>query len=375
MNSFFKKGDLSMCEDLNIKNYVNGNYPVCREERQYALYLSNVLRYYGKNPKNKTTNRIGDNEEVKNIFKACGFNDVDLKNIVIENVYYEATFMRDFFERNRRYYLAKDKTHPEVEYSKNPFKHEDYMVSINNSFNCKLLGYCSDIINNTQDNTIQDKTPYLIEKPEDRRIAERNYGGNNNFIGELKPKKTNLEDEKLKLLNEGGLKLLKEINVKKVDEKYIEKNPEGFEKWNKFKTLVRAMMNAKPDLAVIYYNSKEKGLRKLLFIECKYCSNEDCYEYDGYNKYDDKGIIKVAKKPLWQTEVQGYIADFLCKSYLKDYVEMSEIMRNNNNESKKVRFVPDPVKDEERKTQKGQTEEGKINIKDLIELEEDIFNK
>ena len=87
-----------MSDDLSISidNYINNECSICREERQYALYLSNVLRYYGKNPKNKTTNRIGDNEKVKNIFKACGFNDVDLKNIVIENVFYEATFMRDF---------------------------------------------------------------------------------------------------------------------------------------------------------------------------------------------------------------------------------------------------------------------------------------
>ena len=69
--------------DLSIDKYISDEFSICREERQYALYLSNVLRYYGKDPQN----RIRDNEKVENIFKACGFNDIDLKNIVIENVY------------------------------------------------------------------------------------------------------------------------------------------------------------------------------------------------------------------------------------------------------------------------------------------------
>ena len=78
-----------MSKDVNIDNYIRFYKkddkakecpPICREERQYALYLSNVLRYYGKDPQN----RIRDNEKVENIFKACGFNDIDLKNIVIE---------------------------------------------------------------------------------------------------------------------------------------------------------------------------------------------------------------------------------------------------------------------------------------------------
>ena len=49
----------------------------------------------------------------------------------------------------------------------------------------------------------------------------------------------------------------------------------------KLRKIVRAMMNAKPDLAVIYYD-KEKGARKLLFIECKYESDEDNYMFYNY---------------------------------------------------------------------------------------------
>ena len=93
--------------NLSIDNYVKDNLSICREERQYALYLSNVLRYYGKNPSGKPANRIGNDAEVKKIFIACGFKENELDNVVIENVFYEATFMRDFFERNRRIHLSK----------------------------------------------------------------------------------------------------------------------------------------------------------------------------------------------------------------------------------------------------------------------------
>ena len=371
-----------MSKDVNIDNYMRFYNeddkeddkakecpPICREERQYALYLSNVLRYYGKDPQN----RIRDNEKVKNIFKACGFNDVDLKNIVIENVYYEATFMRDFFERNRRYYLTKDKAHPEVEYSKEPFQHEDFIVSIENSFNYELLVYCSNIINKPP-----DKTKVQIAESKDKHyiIAERNYGSKDNFIIELKPKDSESESKKQKInkLNEEGLKILQKINITKVDEEDSKENPKGFEKWNLFKTLVRAMMNAKPDLAIIYKEKGKNDIRKLLFIECKYCSGESYYKYDVY-KYDKNNNQRKAVETIRQRAVQGYIAEFLCQfcqdSGYMNGVQVSELM--DNKEPKKVnegeyqsylvKFVTASAKD------------GEINIKDLIEIEKDIFDK
>ncbi len=41
-------------EEISLENYIiniidgDGSYSICREERQYAFYLCNVLRYYGK---------------------------------------------------------------------------------------------------------------------------------------------------------------------------------------------------------------------------------------------------------------------------------------------------------------------------------------
>lgn len=309
--------------DLSIDNYISDEFSICREERQYALYLSNVLRYYGKNP-NKKNNNSGpynrvDNEKIKNIFIACGFNEKELENIVIENVFYEATFMRDIFERNRRHYLAvKDGKKPEDEYSKIRFAHKDYMVATKNSFNYNLLNFCNKIIYGR------------LLKDENITIAERNYGGKDNFIDELKYEELKLED----------------LNKEKDDGK-----------WNKFKILVRAMMNAKPDLAVINYNDNEKSHRKLLFIECKYCSGES----------KTKNVL------IRQRAVQGYIAEFLCEfSGYMNGVQVSRLMHNNEQKenegkylSKMIKFVADDAKEDE----------GQISIKDLIGIEEGIFNK
>ena len=336
-----------MSKDVNIDNYMRFYKeddeeddkakewsPICREERQYALYLSNVLRYYGKDPQN----RIRDNEKVKNIFKACGFNEKNgfssLDNLIIENVYYEATFMRDFFERNREIHFKKD----------------DVKIKGNkdNSFNWHLLEYCwCNFLKESK-----DKLEGLIEKEiEKKNFEENNYGARNEipFLKYAENVKKNFKNEEA-FINE----CKKIANVKE------------FIRDIKLRKIVRAMMNAKPDLAVLY---EEKDKRKLLFIECKYESYEDYYKY--YSNYDES---EIEKEPISQTTIQGYIADFLCNSYLKD-VEMSEIMKNDNNESRMIRFVAG--KRDKRKIE-GKTKKGKIygqiSIKDLIEIEKAIFN-
>lgn len=79
-----------MCE-----KYVSDKLSVCREERQYALYLSNILRYYN------TESRRSAVPDVKKIFNACAIPP----DAAIDEVFIEASFMRDYFERNRRTYL------------------------------------------------------------------------------------------------------------------------------------------------------------------------------------------------------------------------------------------------------------------------------
>ena len=284
--------------NLSIDNYVKDNLSICREERQYALYLSNVLRYYGKNPSGKPANRIGNDAEVKKIFIACGFKENELDNVVIENVFYEATFMRDFFERNRRIHLSKPSKKEDVCLQKT-FKRSSYEIKDKEkSFNRKLLCFCWEKIGQSKKGNEGIDLNNL-----DGDIKEYNYGRN-------------------------------EIPVK----------------FKAIKNLARAMMNSKPDLAVIYHYGENAEKKKLLFLECKFESSEDKTDGDNGKKYS-------------QREIQGYIAEFLCNienKYLTD-VETSEIMIKEKGQSKLVRF------------DRNDETVDNISIKNLIEVEKRIF--
>ena len=283
--------------NLSIDNYVKDNLSICREERQYALYLSNVLRYYGKNPSGKPANRIGNDAEVKNIFIACGFKENELDNVVIENVFYEATFMRDFFERNRRIHLSKPSKKEDVCLQKT-FKRSSYEIKDKEkSFNRKLLCFCWEKIGQSKKGNEEIDFNNLGD------IEEYNYGRN-------------------------------EIPVK----------------FKAIKNLARAMMNSKPDLAVIYHYGENAEKKKLLFLECKFESSEDKTDGDNGEKYT-------------QRKIQGYIAEFLCNikdKYLTD-VETSEIMIKEEGQSKLVRF------------DRNDETADNISIKNLIEVEKRIF--
>lgn len=304
------KSELQTSEelDLSIDNYISDEFSICREERQYALYLSNVLRYYGKNP-NK--NRI-DNEKIKNIFIACGFNEKDVENIVIENVFYEATFMRDFFERNRRIGLSDS---PKTKCLQKTFTPSSYIISNKEkSFNRKLLSFC------------WMKT------------------------GHPKTKEEEIDFNKLELY---------EFN-------YGQNDLPG--RFIAIKNLTRAMMNSKPDLAVIYRDSKSDKREKLLFLECKFDSGED--KVSGDEGTDD----------YTQTAIQGYIAEFLCKYYLD--IDVSNIMEDPKNSgkycSRKIQFkrkVKEAATELTVIDDNGEGANNYIDISSLIDLESEIFNK
>ena len=74
----------------SIDNYICDNNSICREERQYALYLNNILRKFS------TPLKRARCEEVQKIFNVCRIP----QDASIQHVFYEATFMRDFFQRN-----------------------------------------------------------------------------------------------------------------------------------------------------------------------------------------------------------------------------------------------------------------------------------
>lgn len=85
----------------NMDNYIKNQesedlecskYSVCREERQYAVFLYNILRKYHSERGRK------EKDSVSKIFKACQIPYC----AEIKNVFYEAAFMRDFYKRDKR---------------------------------------------------------------------------------------------------------------------------------------------------------------------------------------------------------------------------------------------------------------------------------
>ena len=250
------------CTAENFVKHMETEYSVCREERQYAVFLYNILCYY-RRPERRC-------QQAQKIFKVCGIEDA-----IIKQVFYEATFMRDFFERNRRLVLGKgeEEKMSDILLQKR-FTRKNKSMDVNDAFNYKLMEY--------------------VHKGKVEEWTDRDLRCN---LGLHVPDAELSKDEK---------------------------------------STSRRMMEAKPDIAVLYEkNNKEY----LLFLECKFESYESSYS-----------------EKEKQSRIQWKIADFLCKTYLKGKAEVSESMRGES--SRLVRFV--------RKYGKWPDEE--IKISDLVNL-------
>lgn len=243
-----------------LEKYLDPQKPVCREERQIALFLyQKLFDMIGKTK-----------EDMKNIDKsytrvreACDLSDTD----IIKSVYYEVTFMRDF-----QYECKEQKS---------------------STFNDKLFEFTKEIFKN-------DLKDLLLEELES--------------FGNIKCNG---------LINYGS-------RANNIESKPIKK-------------FLRAMMNSKPDLGIIYKKVEENKFH-LKFIECKYESDE------GYVKLKDD-------YDLSQTVIQYYISKFV-----------SEYLLNNNVQADfpiLLRFI----KENEN------SKNGKPNKKDTYESIEEILVK
>lgn len=201
----------------SIEHYIEGDYSICREERQYAVFLYNILCKY-QNPENRT----GD---ISELFTVCGVP----KEAIIKHVFYEASLMRDFFERNRRIVLGKKE---DVLLNKS-FSPSMLKVEGEKSFNKKLIQYIEEL-SDTKD--ICKQEPLVTETDCSRLYEEVNLGHNN------------VE--------------LSAFGVSGTEQEQI-------------KTYAAYMMNVKPDIAVVY---EKKGKKYLLFLECKFESGESTYK-------------------------------------------------------------------------------------------------
>lgn len=283
----------------SIENYIkedkNMEYSICREERQYAVFLYNILRKYAHE------NRESHDKIHQIITENCGIPE----KADIKHVFYEVTFMRDFFERNRRIYWEGSKENKLLQKTFSPSKRE---LKKEESFNYKLIQY--------------------VCKAKNVKLPEELFEWKNQ-------RENNLGRNKI----------------------------ENFDDMGEIQSVICEMMEAKPDLAVIYQTKQkddlhEAGKNYLLFLECKFESGECSYK--GGNR---------------QCEIQGKIADFLCNYYLKekdnkDNIDVSPIMKNNSTyASQIVHFIR-----QKKESDKHKEAENVILISDLIELNNNIFN-
>ena len=287
----------------SIENYISDNYSICREERQYALYLSNVLRKYN------TPLKRAENENINRIFDVCWIP----KTATIQHVFYEAAFMRDFFQRNRRiqFYFAnvggeeirEADFWEKSEYDRNSPICEK--MNKKNSFNRKLFKYCC------KELPVEDYLDALLED-----IEEVHYGIKRNEQNEI----PEIENLKKNLYLESSDAIADRLRME-----------------------LREMMNSKPDIAVIYEDGE---MRYLLFLECKFESSES-----------------TSNSGSTQTILQWKIADFLCKNHFfgDDEIYVSPKMADDK-KSKIVMFTR-------------KNDSSKIIIKNLIELEQKIFEQ
>jgi hypothetical protein len=255
---------------LSLDNYVSDEFSICREERQYALYLYNVLKKYRKKEE-----RTG-NVKVKDIFDMCKIPS----EATVKDVFYEVTFMRDIFEKDRK------------------IKNEE------KRFNENLQEYLE------------------LGVKDIKKVIDKN-------LGHIKTAE----------IEEHGL-----VNDDKM-------------------TMARYMMNSKPDIAVIYELDETFYL---LFLECKFESPED--------------KRPLGNKKIGQTQIQYNIAKFICNYY-------GEYKDKENKQLKQLK-IPESMqhkhKEEngKRNYKEGESilvnfirgdEEDTINIKNLIELQDEMF--
>lgn len=352
----------------NLKNYLrvdNGipvipycnNIPIipyCREERQFAALLYSIFLA------EKKKKHINDA-----IVKKCLGVENKCEHFVITDVYFEATLMRDYF--------AICKTPDEKIY-----------------FNEELLKYC----------LVKEDSDKVISELKKENCLTRNLG--------QKEAKSNIKKVINKLCPDLENKLkVAIVKSKTVDDSLLFKHIRE----KSCLDIASMMMNATPDILVIYKDEKENIYAKAL--ECKYTSDEGRYhdvagaEYpmqlfiqecimgfcfgvkekrnasDGHQEIDahipqfpENSKIWKDKKELWEDICQKVYKDILnnndrmCKQVINTGVELirfeTEINRTENDKKKKL------YEDEEKCSKnKKVAKEIFIRVEDLMQVYSD----
>ena len=295
----------------NIDNYIKDKYSVCREERQYALFLYNILCKYGS----KEIREKLDGEKktkIEEIFEAC-----QLKNAEVKHVFYEATFMRDFFKRDKRCaYVDKESLGNkllnitcEVEEHKNPYE-EGVHIKSEERFNYLLLAY---VLKMSEENGANSLSNVSVQKEIMDSVLKA-------IITSDEEKAQKKIDSILDLnlgANTGRIRMndiIAGMEKNEINQKVIEKIKRA-----------KIMMNIKPDIAVIYEIGEKVYLK---FLECKFESSEGSYNVPEDDKFESSegGCNDPEDNSKTQTKAQEWVGKFICEQLkIETEIEHDEI--------------------------------------------------
>ena len=207
------------------------------------MFLYNKLCGWNQNESNQEKQR---EEDWYKKIKTDLFGD---ENITITHVFYEATFMRDFFERDRKLRL-----------------------NLNENASKYMVSQELDKYNKDDDNRCKNKDIVKIIKK-----GQTGDSFNEKLVQFLMKKSKNInEGECVNVYinrNLGTNALCDELEGDVLEDSKSETN-ELKSVSDNVACIAKAMLNAKPDIVVCY----EKGeLSYLRFLECKYLSDESPY--------------------------------------------------------------------------------------------------
>ncbi|MCR5686179.1 MAG: hypothetical protein K6G81_12340 [Lachnospiraceae bacterium] len=289
----------------SIDSYlIKGETSWCREERQMALFLYNVLLGLKKGQS------VGNEAIEKALIDVFGCKK--LSDIEVTQVYYEAAILRDYF-----YYLSDD----------------DKI-----DFNQKLLNFCF-LQSEKESNTVTEGIRRLVER---YCLVEKN--------GKVNKKGKSLTGAKEDLYKCADLCVNDEDENDKSREKpwpgcvlknneVIRKEDISLEDENEIKRLMIKqkihfacmIMNAKPDIMVIY---KEKNEKKALILECKYESEAGKYkDFAGVESIDQEFLQEMIMQFLFGKRDFGEVKSVL-ELYHGAFMDVTKI--SNRYREKKI---------------------------------------
>lgn len=325
INNYFLKKD----------NKDNDKLPAyCREERQYALFLYNYLLKFVEDEK------IDKRDDV---IKACGLSKADK----IISVYYEVAFMRDF--------LHKEKDNADSNFNDELFK---YIKSkIHDDRNLKWL-----IDSDNVKNLFKDKNNVVLAEYKNESKKENPFNIYSNYNKYNARSNVNYGSNVKDTVNDNG-------EQEDTLPYYI-------------RILMRAMMNSKADLGVLYLTNDVKDVTNnaklhLKFIECKYESDESDIRLLPLKKDNSINVPFV----LRQTTIQYFIAEFICNKLNNEMIEADYptmvIFGNDYNTIDANKGLPDYYYKLSNKENENAIKTNTINISDLVPvclLKPDIFS-